>query len=174
MVQLRRDMTAPDRQTLFALLREYGDIFTFGPEEMPGIAMTVMEHKLNVHLTHRPVMQKKRHIGHERADPAEAEVYRLLEAGFIRECQYIEWVSNLVLVKKPNGTWQMCVDFTDLSKACPKDSYTLLKIDKLVGTTAGHALLSFMLSRDITRYPSARRIRRRQPSSPTVASIVIK
>jgi len=50
----------------------------------------------------------------------------------------------VVLVKKPNGIWRMCVDFTDLNKACPKDSYPLPKIDKLVDATAGHALLSFM------------------------------
>jgi len=36
------------------------------------------------------------------------------------------------------------VDFTDLNKACPKDSYPLPKIDKLVDAKAGHALLSFM------------------------------
>jgi len=50
----------------------------------------------------------------------------------------------MVLVKKPNGTWRMCVDFIDLNKACPKDSYSLPKIDKLVDAMAGYALLSFM------------------------------
>ena len=38
----------------------------------------------------------------------------------------------------------MCVDFTDLNKACPKDSYPLPRIDQLVDLTAGHQLLSFM------------------------------
>lgn len=47
-------------------------------------------------------------------------------------------------MKKPNGTWRMCVDFTDLNKACPKDDYPLPKIDRLVDSTAGHALFSFM------------------------------
>jgi len=71
-------------------------------------------------------------------------VKKLLDAGFIRECHYPEWVSIVVLVKKPNGTWRMCIDFTDLNRACPKDSYPLPKIDKLVDSTAGHELLSFM------------------------------
>ena len=48
------------------------------------------------------------------------------------------------MVKKPNGKWRMCVDFTDLNKACPKDSYPLPWIDLLVDSTAGHHLLSFM------------------------------
>ena len=48
------------------------------------------------------------------------------------------------MVKKPNGKWRMCVDFTDLNRACPKDSYPLLRIDTLVDSTVRHELLSFM------------------------------
>ena len=48
------------------------------------------------------------------------------------------------MVKKTNGKWRMCVDFTDLNKACPKDSYRLPRIDQLVDSIAGHRLLSFM------------------------------
>ena len=47
-------------------------------------------------------------------------------------------------MKKPNGMWRMCVDFTNLNKADPKDSYPLPKIDKLVDTMVVHALLCFM------------------------------
>ena len=83
-------------------------------------------------------------MGPKRTVVANTEMQKLLEAGFIREWQYPEWISNVVLVKKSNGTWRMCVDFMDLNKACPKDSYPLPKIDKLVDVTAGHALLSFM------------------------------
>lgn len=111
---------------------------------MPGISATVIEHCLNANPMHKPVVQKKRHMGPERAAAANTEVQKLLEAVFIRECQYPEWISNVILVKKPNGTWRMCVDFTDLNKACSKDSYPLPKIDKLVDATAGHALVSFM------------------------------
>ena len=66
------------------------------------------------------------------------------EAGFIREVKYPEWLANVVLVKKKNGKWRMCVDFTDLNKACPKDCFPLPKIDQLVDATSGHALLSFL------------------------------
>jgi len=51
------------------------------------------------------------------------ETKKLLDAGHVREIQYPEWLANVVLVKKANGKWRMCVDFTDLNKACPKDSY---------------------------------------------------
>ena len=48
------------------------------------------------------------------------------------------------MVKKANGKWRMCVDFTNLNRACPKDSYPLPHIDVLVDSTARHWLLSFM------------------------------
>ena len=57
---------------------------------------------------------------------------------------YPKWLANVVLVKKANEKWRMCVDFMDLNRACPKDSFPLPKIDQLVDSTAGHKLLTFM------------------------------
>ena len=68
----------------------------------------------------------------------------MLSAGFIREVYYLEWLANVVLVKKANEKWRMCVDFTDLNKVYPKDSFPLPWIDQLVDSTAGHKLLTFM------------------------------
>ena len=48
------------------------------------------------------------------------------------------------MVKKASGKWRMCVDFTDLNRACPKDSYSFPRIDVLVDSTVRHQLLSFM------------------------------
>ena len=48
------------------------------------------------------------------------------------------------MVKKANGKWRMCIDFTNLNRAYPKDSYPLPRIDTLVDSTARHELLSFM------------------------------
>ena len=72
------------------------------------------------------------------------EVTKLLTAGFIREVYYPDWLTNVVLVKKTNRKWRMCVDFTNLNKACLKDSFPLPRIDQLVDSTAGHKLLTFM------------------------------
>ena len=57
------------------------------------------------------------------------EVQKLLEANIIEEIKYPEWLANVVMVPKPGGKWRMCVDFTDLNKACPKDCYPIPRID---------------------------------------------
>ena len=58
--------------------------------------------------------------------------------------EYPEWLANVVLVKKANGKWRLCIDFTDVNRSCPKDSFPLPQIDLIVDATAGHELLSFM------------------------------
>ena len=67
-----------------------------------------------------------------------------MDAGFIRKVCYPERLANVVMVKKANGKWRLCEDFTDLNRACPKDSYPLPRIDLLVDLAAEHQLLSFM------------------------------
>ena len=72
------------------------------------------------------------------------EVEKLLEVDFIREVFYPDWLANVVTVKKSNVKWRMCVNFTDLNKVYPKDSFPLPRVDQLVNPTTGHKLLSFM------------------------------
>ena len=72
------------------------------------------------------------------------EVCKLQDVEFIRKVYYPNWLANVVMIKKANGKWRMCVDFTNLSKAFPKDSYPLPRVDVLVDLTARHQLLSFM------------------------------
>ena len=92
----------------------------------------------------KPVRQKKRVFAPERDNAIKEEVQKLTTTQFIREVYYLDWLANVVMVKKANGKWRMCVDFTDLNKTCPKDSYHLPRIDQLVDSTVGHQLLSFM------------------------------
>ena len=69
---------------------------------------------------------------------------KLATVKFIQEVYYPDWLANVMMVKKANDKWQMCVDFTNLNKTCPKDSYLLPRINQLVDSTTGHKLLSFM------------------------------
>ena len=93
---------------------------------MPRIDPSVVVHKLNVSPSFSPIRQKKRVFAQERDRAIAEEVRKLQEAGFIREVYYPDWLANMVMVKKTNRKWRMCMDFTDLNKACPKDSYPLL------------------------------------------------
>ena len=65
-------------------------------------------------------------------------------AGAIKEVFYPKWLANTVVVKKKNVKWRVCVDFTDLNKACPKDPFLMPKKDQLVDATVGHPQMSFL------------------------------
>jgi len=88
--------------------------------------------------------RKKRKLGEERRLTAKAEADKLLSAGFIEEAHYTTWLSNIVLVKKANGKWRMCVDYMDLNKVCPRDAYPLSNIDRLVDVATGNKVLGFL------------------------------
>ena len=80
----------------------------------------------------------------EHANAVKEKVMKLKKAGAIKEVFYPEWLANNVVVKKKNRKWQVCVDFTDLNKACPKDPFPMPQIDQLVDATASHPRMSFL------------------------------
>ncbi|RVW67388.1 hypothetical protein CK203_061266 [Vitis vinifera] len=69
------------------------------------------------------------------------EINKLLESGFIREVAYLDWLANVVVVPKKKGKWWVCVDYTNLNNACPKDSFSLPRIDQIVDSTSGQGML---------------------------------
>ena len=90
------------------------------------------------------VQQRRRVFALEQNKAVMDKVDKLLAAKFIKEVYYLEWLANIVMVKKANGKWRMCVDFTDLNSACLKDNFPLPKIDQLMDSTVGHKLLTFI------------------------------
>ena len=134
----------PIRQALASFLKMNQDVFAWSHDNMPGIDPSVIYHRLNVNPASPPIRQKKRVFAPKRDKAIAEEVKKLLEAGFIREVYYPDWLANVVMVKKANGKWRMYVDFTDLNRACSKDSYPLPRIDTMVDSTARHKLLSFI------------------------------
>ncbi|KAL2243910.1 UNVERIFIED_CONTAM: Retrovirus-related Pol polyprotein from transposon opus [Sesamum indicum] len=129
---------------MVSLLRKNADVFSWSSSDFVEVASEVIVHRLNVDTTMRHVQQKKRNFSTEKNQVIREEVERLLNAGYISEVQYIEWLSNDVVVPKPGGKWRVCIDFTDLNKAYPKDPYPLPRIDALVDLTAGYELFSMM------------------------------
>jgi hypothetical protein len=80
----------------------------------------------------------------EKTEAAKAEVRRLLEANFIEPIAYPTWLANVVMVQKKSGKWRMCIDFTSLNKACPKDNFPLPWIDKIVDSAARCEVMSLL------------------------------
>nr|GEX72529.1 reverse transcriptase domain-containing protein [Tanacetum cinerariifolium] len=111
---------------------------------MTGVPRSVAEHRLNVRKGYPPIRQKKRGQAPERTKAIQAEVEKLVEAGIMREVYYHDWLSNPVMVKKHDGSWRMCVDFTDLNKACPQDCYPLPEIDWKVESLCGYPFKCFL------------------------------
>ena len=111
---------------------------------MQGILAKTIQHHLNVDPEKKLVQQRRRVFAPERNKAVMDEVNKLLAANFIREVYYSKWLANVVMVKKANGKWRMCVDFTNLNNACLKNSFPLPRIDQLVDSTTGHKLLTFM------------------------------
>uniref|UniRef100_A0A2N9E335 Reverse transcriptase domain-containing protein n=1 Tax=Fagus sylvatica TaxID=28930 RepID=A0A2N9E335_FAGSY len=138
------NLPSTDREQLLQILIDNQDVFAWSVYDAPGVSPTLACHSLNIGPEHRPVVQKRRKLAPERAMIVLEEVERLLASGAIREIQYPAWLSNTVVVQKKNGKWRVCIDFTDLNKACPKDPFPLPRIDQLVDSAARHARLSFL------------------------------
>ncbi|XP_024014573.1 uncharacterized protein LOC112088506 [Eutrema salsugineum] len=132
------------RESLVHFLKQHTSTFAQSVEDMPGIDPQIACHELNIDPTYKSIKQKRRKLGPEKAQAGNDEVERLLKAGSITKVKYPDWLANPVVVKKKNGKWRICVDFTDLNKAYPKDSFPLPHIDRLVEATTGNKLLSFI------------------------------
>ena len=111
---------------------------------MPGLNPSISLHHLAVKKGVRLVKQAQRRFWPELIPQIETEVNKLIEAGFIHEVQYPEWIANIVPVKKKDGQIRVCVDFRDLNSACPKDDFSLPITKVMVDATTGHEALSFM------------------------------
>ena len=110
------------KSLLTQFLRKNKDIFAWKQADMGGIDPTIITHKLNTNPSFKPVKQKRKSFAPERQKAINEEVDKLLQAGAIREVEYPKWLANVVLVKKENGKWRFCIDFTDINKACPRIS----------------------------------------------------
>jgi hypothetical protein len=101
-------------------------------------------HEIKTYPGVKPVRQKLRPVHPKKTATIKAEVEKLLKSGFIYPVPLTEWVSNIVLVTKKQGTIRVCVDYRDLNKACPKDNYPTPFIDQIIDNCVGSVIFSFM------------------------------
>jgi len=142
--KIDKDLPELVKAQLVAGLRENADLFAWIATDMPRIDPSVACHQVTIDHSVSVVAQRRRKQSPENSEAAKKTAKDLLKANFISEAKYTTWLSNVVLVKKPNGKWRMCVDYTDLNRAFHKDTYPLPNIDKLINNSSGYKLLSFM------------------------------
>ena len=123
---------------------------------MLGILRDVTEHALRLIPGSKPAKQHMHRFDDERRRAIGEEIIKLLAVGFIKEVYHSDWLANPVLVKKKTRKWRMCVDYTGLNKACPKDHFPLPRIDQIVDSTLGCEILSFLDAYVTSRLHKAR------------------
>jgi hypothetical protein len=143
-VLLGSQLSDEQEKTLLRFLFNNKDVFAWSANDLCGVNRDVIEHSLNVDPSIRPRKHKLRKMSDDKVEGAQNKAKRLLSAVVIREVTYPEWLANTVMVKKANGKWRMCIDFTDLNKACPKDEFPLPIIDSLMDATATSELMSLL------------------------------
>jgi len=104
---------------------------------MLRVSKELIEHALKINSKATPKKQQLRRFSPDKREAIKKELAKLLAAGFIKEVYLPEWLANPVLVqKKNNNEWRMCVDYTDLNKHFPKDPFGLPRIDQVIDSTA--------------------------------------
>jgi hypothetical protein len=137
-------LTSQDEDKLISCLSRNKDVFTWSALNLVRVSCTVIEQGLGIDPSVRPKKQRLRKMSDEKTEAAKAEVHRLLEANFIEPIAYPTWLANVVMVQKKSGKWCMCIDFTSLNKACPKDNFPLPRINKIVDSAAGCEVMSLL------------------------------
>jgi hypothetical protein len=143
-VIISEDLTSHDEERLISCLSKNKDVFAWSALDLVGVSRTIIEHSLGIDPLVRPKKQRLRKMSDEKTEAAKAEVHHLLEANFIEPVAYPTWLANVVMVQKKSGKWWMCIDFTSLNKACPKDNFPLPRIDKIIDSVAGCEVMSLL------------------------------
>ena len=142
--QVGSKLPPQEKEELIRFLKENVDVFAWDAYKALGVDLSFIRHHLNVNPSITPKKQPHRRPSKEHANAVRDEMVKLKKAWAIKEVFYPEWLANSVVVKKKSGKWRVCVDFTDLNKACPKDPFPMPRIDQLVDATVGHPRMSFL------------------------------
>lgn len=101
-------------------------------------------HRLAIHPFANLDAQRKREVSKEKRVTIDEKVGKLSDVGFITETKYPTWLANIVLVRKSNNRWRMCVDFSDMNTVYSKEPYPLPYVDLHINESSGYHILSFM------------------------------
>ena len=142
--QIGTQMPLLEKEQLVEFLRKNVDVLTWDVCDALGVDPNFICHHLNVNPSIIPRRQPPRRPSKEHAEAVKNDVTKLKQARAIKEVFYPQWLANTVVVKKKTGKWRVCMDFTDLNKACPEDPFPTPRIDQLVNATVDHPQMSFL------------------------------
>ena len=117
-------MKKRERIELIEFLKSNIEVFAWMPFEMLRIDPNFIMNELNVIPEAHSVKQRGRRSAVKHVNMV-IEVEKLKEASVITKVLYPSWLSNTVVVKKKNGMWRVCVDFTSFNRACLKNFFPL-------------------------------------------------
>jgi hypothetical protein len=142
---VKKNLDTDYKVKLMEILKEYVDCFTWSYSEISGLSHELVEHRLPIKDGFRPYKQPAQRFNSDIYYRVKEEINQLLEANFIRPCQYADWISNIVPVeKKGTGKIRVCIDFRNLNRATPKDEHHMPISDMLVNDASSHKVISFL------------------------------
>ena len=142
--QADSELPPQEKEELIGFLKENVNMFAWDTYKASGVDLSFICHHLNVNPSATPKKQPPRRLSKEHGNAVKDKWMKLKKAGVIKEVFYPEWLANTVVIKKKSGKWQVCIDFMNLNKACPKDPFPMPWIDQLVDATTGHPRMSFL------------------------------
>ena len=139
-IKISIHLNKKQRKDMIELLTIFQDVFTWSYDDMLEISIDIVVHKLSPDLNFSPVKQKPPTFKPDMSFKIKEQIENHLNIKIIMVSYYLIWLSNLVPVPKKNGEIQMCVDYRNLNKANPKDSFSLQNIYILLDNTIEHEI----------------------------------
>ena len=143
-LQVGAHLLPQEKEKLVKFLKRNVDMFAWNAYKAPVVDPSFICYHLNVNPSVTLRKQPPRCSSKDHSDAIKDEVIKLKQVRAIKEVFYLKWLANTVVVKKKNEKWRVCVDFTDLNKACLKDPFLMPRIDQLMNAIVGHHRMSFL------------------------------
>lgn len=144
-IKISKGTNDEERKKLTNLHREYRDVLALSYDELKGYRDDVMEHTIPLNDENaKPFCQKLRQINPKIAPLVQKELSKMLAVGIIAQTRHSTWCSNLVIVRKKNGTTKLCVDFRNLNLTCKKDNYPLPNMETMLQRVTGFGMMSLL------------------------------
>ena len=136
--RMGKNLSVKDRVKILLSLVQNWAVFAWNSYEVPRVDSAFIMHRLNVDPLVPPKKKRPKRVTKPHVEAMKEEVEKLKRVGATKEMFFPKWLANMVVVKKENGKWRVCVDFTELNRVCPKELFLVPKIDQLVDAIVGH------------------------------------